>query len=289
MIVRPRRSVLYVPGANERALAKARSLDADALIFDLEDAVAPSAKPAARQAVAAALDAGGFGERERIVRINALTSPWGPEDLRAVAPLRFDALLLPKVEHPSHVEQAMAALEACGARDDLPIWCMIETPRGVLAADAVAGASGRVAALVLGTTDLTADLRARPTPGREALLASLGWCVLAARAHGLTILDGVHLALDDEAGFAAACQQARDLGFDGKTLIHPRTIATANRVFAPSTDEVAGARAVVAAYRQAEARGRGVAVVGGRLVEALHLREAERVLTLAAALAARQK
>jgi citrate lyase subunit beta/citryl-CoA lyase len=287
MDVRPRRSVLYVPGSSARALEKARTLPVDGLILDLEDAVAPSAKEEARRAVGAALRAGGFGHRELAVRVNGPGSPWGADDLAFAARAGADAVVLPKVEGPEEVREAERALAAAGAPDALALWCTIETPRGVLAAAAIAAATPRLAALVMGTSDLVKDLRARHTPGRAEVLVALGTVLLAARAHGLAALDGVHLDLSDDAGFEAACRQGRDLGFDGKTLVHPRTAEAANRAFAPSDAEVAAARRVIAVHAEADAAGRGVVVVDGRLVEALHVEEARRTVALADAIAAR--
>lgn len=285
--VRPRRSALYLPGSNPRALEKARTLDADVLLLDLEDAVAPSAKEEARGRVVEALAAGGFGHRERVVRVNGLGTPWGAADLAAVARAGADAVCLPKVERPEEVTAAEQALAAAGAPAGLALWCMIETPRGVLAAPAIAAASARLACLVAGTSDLVKDLGARHTPARSEVLAALSWIVLAARAHGLAALDGVALDLDDEEGLARACAQGRDLGFDGKTLVHPRQLAAANRAFAPDEAELARARAITAAHAEALARGSGVTVVDGRLVEALHVEAARRTLALAEAIAAR--
>jgi citrate lyase subunit beta/citryl-CoA lyase len=287
MIVRPRRSVLYVPGSNRRALEKARAVAADALILDLEDAVAPSAKEEARRAVGEAIAAGGFGHRELALRVNGPSTPWGAEDLAFAARAGADAVVLPKVERPEEVRAADAALAAAGAPESLALWCMIETPRGVLAAAAIAAASARLACLVAGTSDLVKDLRARHTPGRAEVLVALGTVLLAARASGLAALDGVHLDLADDAGFEAACRQGRDLGFDGKTLIHPRTIEAANRTFAPAEAELAEAREIIAAHARAAAAAQGVVVVGGRLVEALHVEAAHRLVALAEAIAAR--
>ena len=287
MNIRPRRSVLYVPGSNARALDKARTLPVDGLILDLEDAVAPAAKEEARRAVGAALAVGGFGHREVAVRVNGPATPWGADDLAFAARSGADAVVLPKVEAAEEVRAAERALEAAGAPPGLALWCMMETPRGVLAAPAIAGASPRLALLVMGTSDLVKDLGARHTPARTEVLVSLGTVLLAARAHGLSALDGVHLDLADDAGFAAACRQGRDLGFDGKTLIHPRTVETANRAFAPAEDEVAQARAIIAAHAEAVAAGRGVVVVDGRLVEALHVEAARRLVALAEAIARR--
>jgi citrate lyase subunit beta/citryl-CoA lyase len=283
---RPRRSVLYMPGSNARALEKARALPADGLILDLEDAVAPDAKPEARGRVVAALAAGGYGRRETVVRVNGLDTPWGADDLAAAARSGADAVLLPKVERPEQVLEALALLDRHGAPRGLSVWCMVETPRGVLNAAAVAAASPRLGALVMGTSDLVKDLRARHVPGRGPLLAALGLCVLAARAHGLAALDGVHLDLDDEEGLAAACRQGREMGFDGKTLIHPRGIAAANAAFGPDPAELDWARRAVAAHAEALAAGRGVAVLDGRLVESLHVEEARRLVALAEAIEA---
>jgi len=284
--IRPRRSLLFMPGANTRALEKARELPADGLIFDLEDAVAPDAKEAARDAVAAALAQGVYGKRELVLRVNALDTEWGEADLRAAASMPLDAVLLPKVESAERVRETVAQLNHAGAPPDLAVWCMIETPRGVLAAAEIAGASPRVAALVMGTSDLTKDLRAYDTPGREPLLTSLGLVLLAARAHGLAALDGVHLDLADEAGFAALCAQGRALGFDGKTLIHPKQIAPANAAFAPSMEEIAQARKIIAAHAAALTAGKGIVVVDGRLIENLHVKAARDTVALAEAIAA---
>ena len=282
--IRPRRSVLYMPGANARALDKARTLDADALILDLEDAVAPDAKAQARAQVAAALREGGYGRRECIVRVNALDTPWGMDDVRAVAQAGADAVLLPKVESPAQLASLAQALDAAGAPEDLPLWAMAETPLGFLRLDAIAGGHARLAAIVVGTSDLVKDLHARHTPSRDETLLARSFAVMAARAHGLAVLDGVHLDLNDDAGLQDACRQGRDQGFDGKTLIHPRQIAAANAAFAPTAEELDTARKRLDAWRAAQAEGKGVAVVDGALVENLHANEAERVLALAAAI-----
>ncbi len=284
--IRPRRSVLFMPGSNARAIEKATTLAADGLIFDLEDAVAPDAKAVARQQVCAAVRAGGYGQRELVVRVNSLATPWGREDLAAVATCGADAVLLPKVDSAEMIRQALSLLHTYGAPDHLAIWCMLETPRGILQAEAIAAAHPRVAALVMGTSDLVTDLHARHTPGRLPLLTSLSLCVLAARAYGLTALDGVHLDLTDDAGFANVCRQAVELGFDGKTLIHPKTIAMANAIFAPAPAEVTWARTIIAAHAQAVADGRGVVLVEGKLIENLHVAEATRVVALADAITA---
>ncbi|OAE50208.1 malyl-CoA thiolesterase [Achromobacter insolitus] len=282
--IRPRRSVLYMPGANARALDKARSLDADALILDLEDAVAPDAKAQAREQVADALRTGGYGRRECIVRINALDTPWGLQDVQAIARCGADAVLLPKVQSAEQLAALAQALDAAGAPADLPLWAMAETPLGYLRLDVIAGGHPRLAAIVVGTSDLVKDLHARHTPSREETLLARSMAVMAARAHGLAVLDGVHLDLHDDAGLEAACKQGRDQGFDGKTLIHPKQIAAANAAFAPTKEELATARKRLDAWRAAQAAGQGVAVVDGALVENLHALDAERQLALAAAI-----
>jgi citrate lyase subunit beta/citryl-CoA lyase len=284
--VHPRRSALFMPGSNARAMDKARTLPADVIIFDLEDAVAPDAKARARVDAAAAARTGGYGVREVVIRINGLGTPWGREDVIAVAHAGADAVLVPKVESAQGVREIRDALASVGAPGALAIWCMLETPRGVLGAGAIASAPG-VGALVMGTSDLTKDLHARHSRDRQPLIASLGLSVLAARAAGVAALDGVHLDLDDHAGLVAACHQARDMGFDGKTLIHPKQIDAANAAFAPAAAEIAWARRVLAAHAEAEANGRGVALLDGRLVENLHVEEAHRMIALADAIAAR--
>ncbi len=281
---RPRRSALYMPGANARALEKAQSLPADMLILDLEDAVAPDAKEAARDRVCAAAASGGYGRREVVIRINGLDTGWGHADLPAVAGCGADAILLPKVESAEQVRHLEALMADCGAPDDMAVMCMIETPMGVLHAGEIAGAGPRLSCLVMGTSDLAKDLQARHVPGREPLLAGLGLALLAARAHRLAILDGVSLDLGDDAAHEAACRQGRDMGFDGKTLIHPKQIAAANRTFAPDADEIEWSRRIIAAHADAEERGAGVVLVDGRLIEALHVEEAHRLVALAAAI-----
>lgn len=286
---RPRRSALYVPGANARALEKARGLDADVLLIDLEDSVAPDAKEAARDLVIEALTAGGYGRRELIVRINGLETAWSTGDIAALALAGADGILLPKVENGDMVRSVVGRLHDAGAPETLSIWCMMETPGAMLNANGIAAASPRLAALVMGTTDLTKDLRARTTPDRLAMLPSLGLCLLAARAHGLAALDGVHMDLSDDAGFAAVCNQGRDLGFDGKTLIHPKTLAAANEIFAPQADELEFARRLIQAHGEAEANGLGVVLLDGKLIEALHVVEAKRLIALAAAISERSE
>src|SRR5437588_1890736 len=219
-----RRSLLYMPGSNPRALEKARTLPADGLILDLEDAVAPEAKESARAIVAAALAEGGFGDRELVLRVNAIDTPWGHADLAAAATMPIDAVLLPKVEAPDRVALTVSLLDAFGAPERLTIWCMLETPLGILYAREIAAASPRLAALVLGTSDLTKDLHTLPTRDRLPLITSLSLAILAARAHGVAVLDGVHLDLSDDEGFAAEWRQARELGLDVKTLNPPRSV-----------------------------------------------------------------
>jgi citrate lyase subunit beta/citryl-CoA lyase len=283
MSFRPRRSALYMPGSNQRALAKARELPADVLILDLEDAVAPAAKESARVQIAAALAEGGYGARELLVRVNGLDTPWGADDLRAFAGAGADGIVLPKVSSADDVLQAVRLLDVAGAGAGMRLWCMAETARGILAIDAIAGAHPCVAGILMGTSDLARELRVSHAPQRLGFLTALGQCVLAARAHGLDILDGVHLDLHDDAGLQAVCAQGRELGFDGKTLIHPAQLAAANAAFAPTTDEVAAAHEIIAAWREAQSHGGALVVVKGRLVENLHVAEAERLLAVAEA------
>lgn len=278
---RPRRSMLYMPGANTRALDKARSLAADALILDLEDSCAPDAKEAARTNVVAALAEGGYGNRELIMRVNALTTPWGHADLVAAARSGADGVLIPKVEGAEGVRQAEAVLRDAGAPDGLKLWVMMETPLAILRAEEVAGATPRMAGLVLGTSDLAKDLHCAHTPERLPFLASLSLCVLAGRAFDLAIMDGVHLDLDDAEGFARVCRQGAELGMDGKTLIHPKQLDAANEAFGPSADDLAQAHKIIAAYDAAMAEGKGVVVVNGKLVENLHVVGARRMLDMA--------
>jgi len=255
--------------------------------LDLEDAVAPDAKLTARDTVLAALAGGGYGHRELFLRVNGLNTPWGHDDLVAAATSGAHAVLLPKVESADTVRQADRLLAAAGAPDDLALWCMMETPRGMLRAEEIADASPRLAGFVMGTSDLAKDLRCAHTPLRLPMLTALGLALLAARAAGLAILDGVYLDLKDDAGFAAACAQGRELGFDGKTLIHPNQLAAANAAFAPSDDEVAWSRRVIAAHAEAVLAGKGVVLVDGRLVENLHVEGARRVVAMAEAIASR--
>jgi len=280
-IARPRRSMLYMPGANARALEKAKTLPADSLILDLEDAVAPDAKAAARAQVAEAIKAGGYGKRELVVRINSLDTGWGHEDVPAFAKSAAGALLIPKVESAEQVLHVEALLTEYGAPDSLPLMAMIETPMGVLNAAEIARSTSRMVCLVMGTSDLAKDLHAAHTRERLPMLTSLGLCLLAARANRIAIVDGVHLDLADDEGFAYACKQGRELGFDGKTLIHPKQVEGANAAFAPSDAEVAWSKKIIAAHAEADAKGEGVVLVDGKLIENLHVENAHRLVALA--------
>ena len=289
---RVRRSALYVPCANVKALAKARGLAADALIFDLEDSAPPEAKGAARSNMAAALAAGGFDGRERIVRVNAFATPWGAEDFAAAAAARPDAILLPKVESAEQVGEAAARLAASGAQS-VRLWAMIETPRAVLNAQSIA-AQPALDVLAMGLNDLAKETRVPLVAGRAAFVPWLMQCLAAARAEGCDILDGVRNSIDDAQGFARECDEGRALGFDGKTLIHPGQIATCNAAFAPSAQEAAEARVIVAAFAAPENAGKAVLMLEGRMIERLHETMARRTLAKAqaiaeAALASRQK
>ena len=282
--VRPRRSVLYMPGANTRALEKARALPADALIFDLEDAVAPDAKEAARGNVVAAAQSKAYGKREIAIRCNGLATPWGKADIAAIAGSGADALLVPKVESAAEVATVVSLLDAAGAPSSMAVWAMMETPKGILRAEEVAGSHPRLALFVMGTNDLVKDMRARHTPMRLPMVTALGLGMLAARAHGLTILDGVYNDIQDTEGFRAVCRQGLEMGFDGKTLIHPSQVEPCNEVFAPSVAELEMAGRIVAAFKAAQAEGKGVVTVDGRMIENLHVEQAERALALAAAI-----
>ncbi|MGP8296573.1 HpcH/HpaI aldolase/citrate lyase family protein [Streptomyces inhibens] len=286
-ILRPRRSVLYMPGANERALEKAKSLPADALILDLEDAVAPDAKADARKRVAAAAASGEYGHREVTIRVNGPGTAWHADDLRAAAEAGPDAVVVPKVDSAETVREIERALEAAGAPDRTAIWAMVETPRAMLDARAVAGASERLTVLVMGTNDLAKELHAEHVPGRAPLLTGLSLALLAARETGKVILDGVYNDVQDLEGFEAECVQGRQFGFDGKTLIHPSQVAPCNRVFAPSEQQVERARKIIDAFDEATREGRGVVTVDGRMIENLHVEDARRILALAAAVAGR--
>ncbi len=283
---RPRRSMLYMPGSNTRALEKAKTLAADALILDLEDAVSPEAKQEARVNVADAVLNGGYGGRELLIRTNALDTPWGRDDIAAAAKAGPHGILLPKVESAAEIRQAERIMDDAGADPAVALWCMMETPRAILHAEEIAGATPRLAGFVMGTSDLAKDLHAHHTMMRLPMITSLGLCLLAARAEGLAIVDGVYLDLNDEDGFAASCKQGLELGFDGKTLIHPKQIAAANAAFAPSAAEIDFSRRIIAAHEAATREGQGVVLVDGKLVEGLHVENAHRLVALADAIAA---
>ncbi|MEQ3625864.1 MAG: CoA ester lyase [Celeribacter sp.] len=285
MSARPFRSVLYIPGSKPRALEKARDLAVDAIIFDLEDAVAADEKENARALLAETLRAGGYGARAQIVRLNGMDTAWGQADLDAIMAVGPQAILLPKVDGPEMIEAVARQLDANAATKDTKIWAMMETATGILNAAAIARAP-RMAGLVLGTNDLAKELTCRTRANREPLLMSLQMCLLAARAAGVACIDGVYNAFKDEAGLRAECEQGRDMGFDGKTLIHPAQLDIANAVFAPSEEEIALARRQIEAFRAAEAEGQGVAVLDGRIVENLHVVTAEATLAKADAIAA---
>jgi len=285
--LRPRRSVLYMPAANERALEKAKSIPADALIFDLEDAVAPDAKEAARARAAAAAASGEYGSREVTIRCNGLDTPWGAQDLAAAATAGPAAVVIPKVDSIEYLDAISARLNAAGAPPEQTIWAMIETPTAIFDARALA-AHPRVEVLVLGTNDLAKELRAQPGADRAPLLPHLATALLAAREAGKVILDGVYNDISDVDGFAAECRQGMAMGFDGKTLIHPGQVDVANDVWAPGEDEVEHARRVIAAFAAAEADGKGVVTVDGRMIENLHVDNARHTLAVAEAIAARR-
>jgi citrate lyase subunit beta/citryl-CoA lyase len=276
--MRPRRSVLYMPGANERALEKAKTLPADALILDLEDAVAPDAKVAARDRVCAAAASGDYGRREVTIRVNGIDTPWHADDLAAAGKAGPAAVVVPKVNSADEVRVIAATLP-----EPVEIWAMIETPVAVLRCAEIAAASERLTALVLGTNDLAKELLAEQVPGRGPLLGPLSMCVLAARATGKAILDGVYNDVRDADGFERECLQGREFGFDGKTLIHPSQVEPCNRIFSPSEEDVERSRKIIEAFEAAQREGRGVVTVDGRMIENLHVDNARRILDLAAA------
>lgn len=276
--MRPVRSVLYIPGSKERALDKARGLAADAIIFDLEDAVTPDAKGDARHTLRAELDRGGYGQRMKIVRINGLDTDWGQQDVEAMRGAEIDALLLPKVNAADDLETLAEMIP------DVPLWAMMETPEGILNAREIA-AHPRLAGIVMGTNDLVKELGCRVTPDRSTVMTSLQITLIAARAAGALIVDGVYNAFKDDDGLRAECEQGRDLGFDGKTLIHPAQIDIANEMFAPSEADIDLARRQIAAFEETEASGQGVAVVDGKIVENLHIVTAKALLAKAETIA----
>jgi citrate lyase subunit beta / citryl-CoA lyase len=292
MTVRPRRSVLYMPGSNARALEKAHELPADGLILDLEDAVAPDAKLQARDAVVKALQKG-FGDREVLVRINGLETRWWVDDIDAAASARPDAVLVPKVSSPRQLQDLAARLVDMGTDPRVRVWAMMETPLAMLNVRDIAAAAldseTRLAGFVMGTTDLAKDTRARLVPGRAPMLPWLMNCLAAARAYGLDILDGVYNDLGNTEGFVEECRQARDLGFDGKTLIHPHQIEPCNQAFSPTPEEVEAARKIIAAFDLPENENKGVIQIDGRMVERLHAEMARRTVTIAEAIAKSRK
>ena len=277
---RPRRSVLYMPGSNARALEKGRTLVADALILDLEDAVSPANKVDARDLIVEAVAQGGYGKREIIVRVNSLDTAWGQEDVRAIAKTSTDAILLPKVESAEQVQRLIDLMDQAGAPQTMSVMCMMETPLGMLNAKEIAASSQRISCFVMGTSDLVKDLHARHTNMRLPVITSLSLCLLAARAYGIGIVDGVCLDLNDDEGFEKSCTQGLELGFDGKTLIHPKTILTANKIFGSSPLAVEKAHAIVQAFEEADRKGQGVVVLNGQLIENLHAEEAKRLIAL---------
>lgn len=287
-MIRPRRSLLFMPGSNARALEKARNLPADGLILDLEDAVAPDAKALARDQIAQAVAAKGFGKREILIRINALDTPWWIDDLNMAGKARPDGILVPKISSVADLTAIANRLSDINADRSIRVWAMIETARAVLDADKIAAASRdseiRLAGFVFGPYDISRETRIRIKPGRAEMIPMITHCLLATRAHGLEILDGPYSDIANVDGFAAECAQARDLGFDGKTLIHPDQVAVANEVFAPPEAEVAFARKIIAAFAQPESRGKGVITVEGRMVELLHAEIARRTVAIAEAI-----
>ncbi|MGI9482034.1 MAG: HpcH/HpaI aldolase/citrate lyase family protein [Hyphomicrobiales bacterium] len=291
--IRPRRSVLYMPGSNARALEKAKSLDADALILDLEDAVAPDAKELAREQVCAAVKAGGYGRREIIIRVNGPESPWGKADMEAACAASPDGILVPKVSSSDDIASAAGAMNGAGAGGDVQLWAMMETPLAMLNAGEIAGcandAGSRLSCLVMGTNDLAKETGAQLGHGRFAMLAWLSICVAAARAHGIDIVDGVSNDFRDEKGFAGECAQGAALGMNGKTLIHPAQIGPCNDAFSPADDEIAYSRKIIAAFELPENQGKGVITVDGKMTELLHAEIAKRTVAIADAIAANKE
>ena len=284
MPVRPRRSVLYMPGSNARAMEKAASLPADALILDLEDAVAPEAKEAARAQVCAMVKARPFGKREVVIRNNGLDTPWGHDDMDAAVLAAPDAVLVPKIGSAGDVAHANQHLAQ--AKASVGLWLMIEIPQAIFSAAEIAGAGGRLACLVMGTNDLVKEMRGQHTPGREGLMTALNLTVLAARMYGLAALDGVFNEIADAKGFEATCAQGRAIGFDGKTLIHPSQIEVCNRVFSPTSDEVTRARGILTAFERPENKGKGAISIDGRMVELLNADIARQTVAMADAIQA---
>ncbi|MGB9013535.1 MAG: CoA ester lyase [Aeromicrobium sp.] len=286
--LRPRRSVLYMPGANERALEKAKTIDADALILDLEDSVSPDAKETGRANVCAAVQSGEYGHRELAIRVNSIGTEWHAADVAAASAAGPDAILVPKVESAEQVAALVAAMDAAGAPASTQLWAMIETPKALLHAEEIAAAHDRLTVIVMGTNDIVNETYGLHVPGRNpVVLASLSWTLLAVRAAGKVVIDGVYNDVKDAQGFDAEARQGREMGFDGKTLIHPSQVAPANVAFSPSDDDIERARGMIAAFQEAAEQGQGVATFNGKMIEELHIRDADRILAFADALSSR--
>ena len=283
--IRPRRSVLYMPGFNARALEKAKTLPADALILDLEDAVSPDSKDVARDQVCQAVKEGGYGKRELIIRINAMDTEWWKADLEAACKAGPDAVLVPKINDAGMVQEIERLMDEFGASERTKIWSMMETPMGILNAQSIAQASERQAAWVMGTNDIAKEVGCAQTLDRQPMITALSLCLLAARAYGLAILDGVHNDFKNEEAFDSVSQQGREFGFDGKTLIHPVQVEPCNRIFSPSEKEIEDAKAVIEGFKQAKAEGKGVVTVNGRMIEELHVEIAKKTVAIAEAIA----
>lgn len=285
MVIRPRRSVLYLPGDNERALEKSKGLAADSLIIDLEDSVAPDNKVTAREKAVAAIRSGGFGAREVILRVNALETPWGMADLHAALAAEPDAILVPKVSQPGDIISTAKVVKATSAPDKVRLWAMIETPMGIINAREIAACGAdqesRLSCLVLGTNDLLKESRARSTNNRFAVVPWLAMTLVAARAYGLDVIDGVYNDFKDETGFCAECEHGRTLGMDGKTLIHPSQVAPCNQIFSPSEEEISWSRKIIKSFDDPQNQKKGVITVEGKMVERLHLVMARRVVAIA--------
>ncbi len=289
MSLRPRRSVLYMPGANERALEKAKTIDADALILDLEDSVSPDAKETGRANVCAAVQSGEYGHRELAIRVNSIGTEWHDADVAAASAAGPDAILVPKVESAEQVAALVAAMDAAGAPASTQLWAMIETPKALLHAEEIAAAHERLTVIVMGTNDIVNETYGLHVPGRNpVVLASLAWTLLAVRAAGKVVIDGVYNDVKDAEGFDAEARQGREMGFDGKTLIHPSQVEPANVAFSPSDDDIERARGMIAAFQEAAEQGQGVATFNGKMIEELHIRDANRILAFADALSTRQ-
>lgn len=286
--IRPRRSVLYMPGANERALEKAKTIDADALILDLEDSVSPDAKEVGRANVVAAVKSGEYGHRELAIRVNSIGTQWHDADVAAAAQAGPDAILVPKVESEAQVLDLVEAMESNGAPDHTQLWAMIETPRALLHAEEIASAHPRLTVIVMGTNDIVNETYGLHVPGRNpVVLTSLAWTLLAVRAAGKVIIDGVYNAVKDPEGFEAEARQGREMGFDGKTLIHPSQVEPANVAFSPSEADIERAQGMIEAFEEAAREAKGVATYNGKMIEELHIRDAQRILAYADALAGR--